>query len=93
MMRRGLSEESESDIDLSEISQRIVTFFLYWSNNNPDGMLTLCDSGWKACFEDPQAELLLICVEQNLLQSQTGSGSNLTLIDDYKDGNFDDLFE
>lgn len=44
-------------------------------------------------YEAPQAELLLICVEQNLLQSQTGSGSNLTLIEEYKDDNFDDLFE
>lgn len=69
MMRRGLSEESESDIDLSEISQRIVTFFLYWSNNNPDGMLTLCDSGWKACFEDPQAELLRILADRTPLDA------------------------
>ena len=73
MTRRGLPEEPEADFDLSEISQRIVTFFLYWSDYNPDGMLTLCDSGWKAGFEDPQAELLRILADRTPLDVTTES--------------------
>ena len=40
-------------------------------------------------YEAPQAELLQICVEQNLLTSQTGSGQNVTFSDEQ---DFDDYF-
>lgn len=42
-------------------------------------------------YEAPQAELLLICVEQNLLQSQTGTGrgQNVTMLDEQ---DFDEFF-
>ena len=40
-------------------------------------------------YEAPQAELLLICVEQNLLQSQTGGGQNVTMLDEQ---DFDEFF-
>lgn len=42
-------------------------------------------------YEAPQAELLLICVEQNLLQSQTGKGSgqDVTMLGEQ---DFDEFF-
>ena len=42
-------------------------------------------------YEAPQAELLLICVEQNLLLSQTGSGkgADVTMLDEE---DFDEFF-
>ena len=42
-------------------------------------------------YEAPQAELLLICVEQNLLQSQTGRGSGENVVFD-NESEFDSFF-
>ena len=42
-------------------------------------------------YEAPQAELLLVCVEQNLLASQrgTGKGQDVTMLDE---ADFDEFF-
>lgn len=42
-------------------------------------------------YEAPQAELLLICVEQNLLLSQTGSGKGVDIVFD-NEQDFDEFF-
>lgn len=42
-------------------------------------------------YEAPQAELLLICVEQNLLQSQTGTGRGENIVFD-NESDFDEFF-
>ena len=60
MMRRGLPEEAGDDIDLPDLSERVGLFFKYWNGNNPDEMLALCDSGWKAGLEEPRSELFRI---------------------------------
>lgn len=57
MTRRGLPAEQEVYPDPEDISKRVFSFFVYWSDNNPVEMLTLCDSGWKSAFENPQTEL------------------------------------
>ena len=45
-----------------------------------------------SAYEAPQAELLPVCVEQNLLLTQTGTagGQNVTWLGDEED--FDDFF-
>lgn len=40
-------------------------------------------------YEAPQAELLYVCVEQNLLTSQTGSGQDVSFSEEKE---FDDYF-
>ena len=40
-------------------------------------------------YEAPQAELLFVHIEQNFLDSQTGSGQDVTLTDER---DFDDYF-
>jgi hypothetical protein len=42
-------------------------------------------------YEAPQAELLELCVEQNLLASQTGSGHGPNIVYE-TEGDFDDFF-
>ena len=42
-------------------------------------------------YEAPQAELLLIRVEQNLLQSQTGTGRGESIVFD-NESDFDEFF-
>ena len=60
IIRRGLPEEAELDIDLADLQKRVVLFFMYWNGNNPDKMLTLCDSSWKSGVEEPLSELFRI---------------------------------
>ena len=60
MMRRGLPEEPERGNDIPDIAERLVSFFQYWSVNEPDEMLALCDSSWKAGLEEPRSELFRI---------------------------------
>ncbi len=58
MDRRDLSDVPEADGELADITDRVISFFVAWSRNDPDEMLALCDAGWKAAAEDPRAELL-----------------------------------
>ena len=56
MMRRGLPDGPETT-EQAEIRKRVVAFFSAWNSNDPDTMMTMCDSGWRAIAEDPRAKL------------------------------------
>ena len=58
LARRGITDEAEEDSETADIAKRIISFFAAWNSSDPDTMLTMCDSGWKAAAEDPRAELL-----------------------------------
>lgn len=60
MARRGLPDNPEEDGIQHEISDRVMTFFVYWSRNDLDSMLTLCDPAWKEQEENPKTELFRI---------------------------------
>ena len=60
MARRGLPDNPEEDGIQHEISDRVMTFFMYWSRNDLDSMLTLCDPAWKEREENPKTELFRI---------------------------------
>lgn len=57
MERRSLPDTPETDSELADIAERVIAFFAAWNKNNPDEMLALCDSGWKATVEDPRTAL------------------------------------
>ncbi len=56
----AFADEPETDGETADISARVAAFFEAWNRNDPDGMLALCNSGWKAGVEDPRTELLNI---------------------------------
>ena len=57
MERRNLPDAPETDSELADITERVISFFAAWNRNDPDEMLKICDSGWKATVEDPRAAL------------------------------------
>ena len=60
MAHRGLPDLPETDGVLTDITKRVISFFAAWNRNDLDGMLELCDSGWRAIAGDPRTELLRI---------------------------------
>ena len=60
MGRRGLSSEQETEFEATTVRDRVVCFFSFWSANDLDDMLAICDSGWKAGLADPRTELFKI---------------------------------
>ena len=58
MERRYIPAAPETDSELADITERVISFFAAWNRNDPDDMLALCDAGWKATVEDPRAELI-----------------------------------
>ena len=60
MTRRDLSAEEGTDFEAAAVRDRATHFFIYWSMNDLDGMLSLCGSGWKAALENPRTELFTI---------------------------------
>lgn len=60
MARRGLPADQETDFEAAAVRDRVTTFFTWWSVNNLDEMLVMCDSGWKAATADPRTELFKI---------------------------------
>lgn len=58
LLSAAFADEPEADGEPAEITERTVLFFMAWNLNDPDAMLEMCDSGWKAGFEDPRQELL-----------------------------------
>ena len=62
--RRGLSVGQETDFETAAVRERMRDFFSYWSSNDLDNMLSMCDSGWKATVEDPRTELFRILMNR-----------------------------
>ena len=60
MARRGLPDDPEEESEQHEAADRVTTFFIYWSLNDLDNMLTLCDPAWKDREENPKTELFRI---------------------------------
>ena len=58
MERRSLPDTPETDSELADVTERVISFFVAWSRNNLDEMLALCDSGWKATVENPRTALV-----------------------------------
>ena len=58
MERRYLPAVPETDSELADITERVISFFAAWNRNDPDDMLALCDAGWKATVEDPRTALI-----------------------------------
>lgn len=77
MMRRGLPEKAGPDIDLADLQKRVILFFQYWNCNNPDEMLTLCDSSWKAGAEEPRSELIRILEDRTPLDATIESADTI----------------
>ena len=69
MDRRQISDEPETDNDLADITERVISFFTAWNRNDPDEMLTLCDSGWKAAVENPRTVLSGILADMTPLDA------------------------
>lgn len=60
MARRGLPDTPETNEEQHGAWDRVMTFFMYWSRNDLDSMLTLCDPAWKEREENPKTELFRI---------------------------------
>ena len=67
--RRRLPDVKETDSDLADIAERVISFFAAWNRNDPDEMLALCDSGWKATVKDPRKALLGILADMTPLDA------------------------
>ena len=63
----AFADEPETDGEAAKITERTVLFFAAWNRNDPDAMLSMCDSGWKASVEDPRQELLGILADRTPL--------------------------
>ena len=71
--RRNLPAGPETDGEANEVTQCVYEFFCYWSSNDLDNMLTLCDSGWKARSADPRTELFRILANRTPLNMEIQS--------------------
>ena len=63
MERRGLPDDPEADKETAA-ADCVVSFFACWSQNDLDGMLELCENGWKAGVENPRTELFRILMNR-----------------------------
>lgn len=47
----------------------------------------------KKLYSAPAMRVFELAIQETMLASATGTGNNLTLIGDYQDSDFDDLFD
>ena len=75
MTRRELSAKQTTDFEATAVRDRATHFFICWSMNDLDGMLSLCGSGWKAGLENPRTELFRLLQNRTPLDLEIQSAS------------------
>lgn len=73
----GVTEEDET------AGRRLMEFFLWWSRNDLDNMLTLCDPAWQAGEEEPRLTLFALLRNRTPVSAEfakiSGKGADRTV--------------
>ena len=84
MERRGLSAGTPDSIAEDEAAgERLMEFFLWWSRNDLDNMLTLCDPAWQAGEEELRLTLFALLRNRTPVSAEfakiSGKGADRTV--------------
>ena len=75
MERRGLSAKQGTEFEAADVRDRVTAFFSFWSSNDLNNMLEICNSGWKSACENPLTELFTILRNRTPLDLEIRSAS------------------
>ncbi len=84
MERRGLlAGTPDSTAEDGAAGERLMEFFLWWSRDDLDNMLTVCDPAWRAGEEDPRLTLFALLRNRTPvsveLRKISGKGADRTI--------------
>ena len=75
--QKGVTAEDET------AGERLMEFLLFWSRNDLDNMLTLCDPAWRAGEEDPRLTLFALLRNRTPVSAElrkiSGEGADRTI--------------
>ena len=75
MESRNLTGEEAADPENEIVRDRLVSFFMYWSRNELDEMLTLCTADWMNSVENAKTELFGILMNRTPLDMYCGENA------------------